>query len=63
MSSIHLRALGHSYADDVYALKPTDLVFEHGKTYALLGPLGLRQDHHAQHHLRVAATLGGSCAL
>jgi len=40
MSSIHLRALGHSYADDVYALKPTDLVFEHGKTYALLGPSG-----------------------
>ncbi len=40
MSGIHLSALGHSYADDVYALKPTDLVFEHGKTYALLGPSG-----------------------
>ncbi len=40
MSRIHLRELGHSYADGVYALKPTDLVFEHGKTYALLGPSG-----------------------
>lgn len=40
MSRIHLCELGHSYADGVYALKPTDLVFEHGRTYALLGPSG-----------------------
>lgn len=40
MSTLYLNNLGHAYAGGIYALKPTDLVFEHGKTYALLGPSG-----------------------
>ena len=31
---------GHSYGENTYALIPTDLVFEHGRTYALQGPSG-----------------------
>ncbi|MDC0738319.1 ABC transporter ATP-binding protein [Cognatishimia sp. SS12] len=45
MAEITLRNLGHSYlpgpkSEDDYALKPVDLVWEDGKTYALLGPSG-----------------------
>lgn len=40
MSRIHLSHVGHSYSDSTYALMPTDLTFEHGRTYALLGPSG-----------------------
>ncbi|NDP37992.1 MAG: ABC transporter ATP-binding protein [Rhodoferax sp.] len=40
MSQIRLSRVGHSYGENVYALMPADLVFEHGKTYALLGPSG-----------------------
>lgn len=45
MAKITLKGLGHSYftnprGDDDYALKPVDLVWEDGKTYALLGPSG-----------------------
>jgi len=40
MSSIRLHHVGHAYAAGSYALQPADLVFEHGKTYALLGPSG-----------------------
>lgn len=44
MADIHLQALAHSYApeapDPVWALKPLDMVWEDGQTYALLGPSG-----------------------
>ena len=40
MSRLHLSNIGHSYSENTYALMPTDLVFEHGRTYALLGPSG-----------------------
>lgn len=45
MAEITLKGLGHSYAPDPksdsdYALKPVDLTWEDGKTYALLGPSG-----------------------
>ncbi|MEY8828306.1 ABC transporter ATP-binding protein [Sedimentitalea sp. XS_ASV28] len=45
MARIVLRGLGHSYRDAPqcetdYALKPVDLTWEDGKTYALLGPSG-----------------------
>jgi glycerol transport system ATP-binding protein len=45
MAEIVLKGLGHSYLSDPksdadYALKPVDLVWADGKTYALLGPSG-----------------------
>jgi len=45
MAEIVLKGLGHSYLADPkseadYALKPVDLIWETGKTYALLGPSG-----------------------
>lgn len=40
MSRIRLSRVGHSYGENVYALMPTDIVFEHGRNYALLGPSG-----------------------
>jgi len=41
MARIELKGLGHRYAGaDEDALRPTDLVCEHGETYALLGPSG-----------------------
>lgn len=45
MAEIALKNLGHSYfsqpkSEAEYALKPVDLVWEDGKTYALLGPSG-----------------------
>ena len=45
MAEITLKGLGHSYkanpkSEADYALKPVDLVWEQGKTYALLGPSG-----------------------
>lgn len=41
MARIHLKGIGHRYsADAPYALAPADIVFEDGKTYALLGPSG-----------------------
>ncbi len=45
MAEIALKNLGHSYfanpkSEEYYALKPVDLVWEDGKTYALLGPSG-----------------------
>lgn len=45
MADIELKKLCHSYlpkplAEDEYALKPVDLIWEDGKTYALLGPSG-----------------------
>ncbi len=40
MSRLHLSQVGHSYGENTYALMPTDLTFEHGRTYALLGPSG-----------------------
>lgn len=45
MAEIVLKGLGHSYLPDPksdadYALKPVDLVWADGKTYALLGPSG-----------------------
>jgi len=45
MARIELRGVAHAYgaapsADDDYALKPLDLVWDHGRAYALLGPSG-----------------------
>lgn len=45
MADITLRGLGHSYLPNPrdegdYALKPVDLTWQDGKTYALLGPSG-----------------------
>lgn len=40
MASIHLVTMGHAYTPGTYALKPSDIQFEDGKTYALLGPSG-----------------------
>jgi len=45
MAEIQLKGLGHSYfpnptSDEDFALKPVDLTWEDGKTYALLGPSG-----------------------
>lgn len=40
MASIHLNDVSHAYGRDVYALQKADLLFEDGKTYALLGPSG-----------------------
>lgn len=45
MAEIVLKGLGHSYqagtkSEASYALKPVDLTWEDGKTYALLGPSG-----------------------
>lgn len=45
MAEISLKGLGHSYleaplADDDYALKPVDLTWRDGQTFALLGPSG-----------------------
>jgi len=40
MSRIHLSNVGHSYGEGAYALIPNNLMFDHGKTYALLGPSG-----------------------
>ena len=45
MAEITLKNLGHRYvsqpkSEEDYALKPVDLVWEDGKTYALLGPSG-----------------------
>lgn len=45
MAEIVLKGLGHSYqagakSEADYALKPVDLTWEDGKTYALLGPSG-----------------------
>lgn len=44
MAKIHLQSLAHSYAPEApepeYALKPMDMVWEDGQTYALLGPSG-----------------------
>ncbi|WP_279483368.1 ABC transporter ATP-binding protein [Aureimonas sp. SK2] len=41
MARIHLDGVGHSYdGGRTYALQPADILFEDGKTYALLGPSG-----------------------
>lgn len=40
MATIHLEQVGHSYGSAVYALEKTDILFEDGRTYALLGPSG-----------------------
>lgn len=40
MTSIHLDGIGHRYSGDAYALEKADILFEDGKTYALLGPSG-----------------------
>jgi glycerol transport system ATP-binding protein len=40
MARIHLKQIGHSYGGGLYALEKADLVFEEGRTYALLGPSG-----------------------
>ncbi len=41
MAQIHLDGVGHSYdGGRTYALQPADILFENGKTYALLGPSG-----------------------
>ena len=44
MAEIHLQNLAHSYAPDApepaWALKPLDMVWQDGQTYALLGPSG-----------------------
>lgn len=45
MAEIRLEGLGHSYLSEPrnehdYALKPVDLMWQDGKTYALLGPSG-----------------------
>ena len=45
MAQIELRGVAHAYAgrpssDEAYALKPLDLVWDHGRAYALLGPSG-----------------------
>ncbi len=40
MATIHLEQVGHSYGSALYALEKTDILFEDGKTYALLGPSG-----------------------
>ena len=61
MARIDFEAVAHSYAPQPqgpqdYALKPLEFAFEDGGAYALLGPVGLRQDHAAQHHLGPAAS-------
>lgn len=40
MSEITLENLGHSYAGGAYALKPLNMTWADGRTYALLGPSG-----------------------
>jgi glycerol transport system ATP-binding protein len=40
MAEISLAGIGHRYALRNYALAPLDMIFEHGRTYALLGPSG-----------------------
>ena len=40
MARIHLDGIGHRYGGAAYALERSDIVFEDGKTYALLGPSG-----------------------
>ncbi|WP_294643544.1 ABC transporter ATP-binding protein [uncultured Aureimonas sp.] len=41
MARIHLDGVGHSYdGGRSHALQPADILFEDGKTYALLGPSG-----------------------
>ncbi|WP_430441029.1 ABC transporter ATP-binding protein [Shinella sp.] len=40
MATIQLEQVGHRYGTAVYALEKTDIIFEDGKTYALLGPSG-----------------------
>jgi len=44
MAQITLRGVGHSYAstghEEAWALNPLDLVWDDGRTYALLGPSG-----------------------
>lgn len=41
MAEIALRRLGHTYGGmQTHAIKPVDLVWQDGKTYALLGPSG-----------------------
>lgn len=40
MARLHLDGIGHRYGGAAYALDPSDIVFEDGKTYALLGPSG-----------------------
>ena len=60
MARIGLKNLRHSYreqpaGDADWALKRLDLEWADGGAYALLGPVRLRQDHAAQHHLGPAA--------
>lgn len=40
MAQIHLENVGHSYGGALNALEQSDIVFEEGRTYALLGPSG-----------------------
>ncbi|TAL89527.1 MAG: ABC transporter ATP-binding protein [Candidimonas sp.] len=40
MAHIYLSGIGHAYSAGTYALRPNDIAFESGKTYALLGPSG-----------------------
>ncbi len=40
MARIHLDHVGHAYGGTVYALEKADILFEDGKSYALLGPSG-----------------------
>jgi glycerol transport system ATP-binding protein len=40
MATIHLNDVGHAYGNAVRALEQADILFEDGKTYALLGPSG-----------------------
>ncbi len=59
MARIRFRDVRHAYPppkgqEPVYALKEINHDWEDGGAYALLGPLGVRQDNAAQPHLRPA---------
>ena len=40
MAEVRLETLGHRYGSAPFALKPLDMVWQDGRTYALLGPSG-----------------------
>jgi hypothetical protein len=60
--------LAHAYRpnpkqDSDYALLPLKMTFEDGGAYALAGPVGLRQDHVAQHHVGPGDAVAGQVLL
>ncbi len=68
MARITLDGIAHAYggkprSEQDYALKPLHHVWEQGMAYALLGPIGLRQDDLAQHHFGACYSVRRSFAV